>query len=57
MDLEGEAVGYIHEGDIGCVEGVRCSLSEQGLIAYLPERAEESRVAGKDTPSGYMHHS
>lgn len=56
MDLAGEAVGYIHEGDIGCVEGVRCSLAEQGLIACLPERAEGPRVAGKDMSSGYTHH-
>lgn len=57
MDLEEEAVGYTHGGDIGCVEYVRCSLGEQGLIACLPERAEAARVAGKDMPSGYTHHS
>lgn len=57
VGLEGAAVGYIHEGDTGYVEGVGCSLAEHGLTACLLERAEVARVAGKDMPSGCTHHS
>lgn len=57
VDLEGEAVEHTHEGDTGCVEEVGCNLAEQGLMACLPESAEVAWVAGKDTSSGYTHHS